>query len=1644
MSKTQTQRIIDQQYATRAVRNASGNATYTVINVVNHSALNGLSADDHTQYLLATDAGGRTAFAVKWLDLTDGLDTTLHIHDSRYFTKTELQNTGTAAIHWSNISKVGSNLNEIQTRSHTVLTDIGTNTHANIDTHIATADVHVAHSAVSIVAGDGLTGGGTITADRTIHVGVSGLGLSVGANAVTLTSSSIPGAAASILATDAAGAITLVDLTISSLTASRLVASNGTDKLVSANLNSWIAGTTNRVTVADDGDGSVTLSAPQDIHTAATPTFGGLTIPWLRPATDSTTAIRFQTLGGTTVATVDTTNQRFGVGTTPSYKFQAQVSTNGNVASFNSTGSGDNHAFVIAINDLSGTPFDNFVVLHSTGSNSGGFIFAGGNTERMRLTYDGKLGIGLDPTYKLDVSGDIRLSGTLFVDTTSIVDFGTDYFQEGATYLELKGTKPFYFNQTIQSSGWSISTGGALVSNSSLSAASLALTGAATITGDLTVGGTVLQVSAAGTRVGINRAADQQFDLDVAGAIRGQYLVGPHALQLSDAKAIVHFDGPAPYNLDFSGTSNTHMGENAIETGGVIYRPGKFGKAVQVAEATTNLILNPSFETNTTGWGNYSGVTISQNTTEGYYGSSSLNCLCSAGSVRRVFYKATGLTTGATYTISVWMRRVSGAGQPYLYYKTLVGTTESGTSGSTAGVANNEWQRITATITLSGSDNGIMLNPGLSSSADGDVYLVDAVQLEQKAYATPYCDGSLGQGHSWSGTAHASTSSRTVSTLTYPNVRLTPSGTVMMWINTSVLQSQFSDYRWLADIGGSTGFILYQLYSDVLAIYQGSAYRAGYLLTDANFAPNTWHHVGATWNAATSTCDLYFDGILVASGAIGTPTDDETGMQVGGGGIYYPFPGLIDDLVLLDYAADAKLIRSIYESNAPVFAESSVVSFRAPSKSQIWVDEFGLWAKGVSGGEVFGLYGGDPRTPGQTKSWGGITMEENDVVIGRTSAPSYTALHWDDNAGQLILGRQAAEHIVFSSSGIQIKNNTTPYITLSGGNATFIGSITAASGTVGGWAIGETTLTGGAAVLSNTGKLTLGTSNNVLVADAGDANYRLWVGHATAASAPFSVSKSGGVTASLGLIGGWAISNSTIQTENAVLSSTGKMTLGTIYGMAVIDPTHADWRLWIGNATDIATNPTVAQFRVSKQGFLTASGVNITGAISAESGSITGNFSVAAALSVGTNGSIYSGPASTWQSTGYQLQYNAGTPRMYIGDGGVTTGDKYLMWDGTNLSFRGTNTSLTTGGLFEASNVNVTGIINASSGTITGTLTMGAGGKITTTNADIDVDGFLVRTGGAWNSNEGYRLNSGTTTYAGLWSTFTNATDAEMRLEINKRPDVATYALDRNIYMIVGTTAPQAKTSKMWLISKTINVSGVQQKVAEVITVASSVGSTIDINAETVRINNQTAWHAGNFTPGNYSLATHNHAGVYALVSHTHSFTDISGNGNISTTGTLAVSSNVDSTHVLGRGKIGSPATDSMYLSHFDHLSTTNYALVQTSAGLTIVNAPTGQEVRAAVNNTTVAAFADTAVTFSRKIVATQEIYADKWIRIQEISTAPAAGDLTSGTQGALFVHGDRLIFKFKKADGTTRAFGIDLTTVLNDGDVISWKQINI
>lgn len=65
----------------------------------------------------------------------------------------------------------------------------------------------------------------------------------------------------------------------------------------------------------------------------------------------------------------------------------------------------------------------------------------------------------------------------------------------------------------------------------------------------------------------------------------------------------------------------------------------------------------------------------------------------------------------------------------------------------------------------------------------------------------------------------------------------------------------------------------------------------------------------------------------------------------------------------------------------------------------------------------------------------------------------------------------------------------------------------------------------------------------------------------------------------------------------------------------------------------------------------------------------------------------------------------------------------------------------------------------------------------------------------------------------------------------------------------------------------------------------------------------------------------------------------------VSIAGLLTVNSDGDGATVLGRARIGTVTPDAMYLSHFDHFSAVDYALLQGLSGTTILNAPSGSNV---------------------------------------------------------------------------------------------------
>jgi hypothetical protein len=80
---------------------------------------------------------------------------------------------------------------------------------------------------------------------------------------------------------------TFAAATLSNLTASRLVATDENKLLASTNLSSWIAGTSNQITVTNNGSGGVTLSTPQSIGTGSTPTFANLILSSLASSSTS-------------------------------------------------------------------------------------------------------------------------------------------------------------------------------------------------------------------------------------------------------------------------------------------------------------------------------------------------------------------------------------------------------------------------------------------------------------------------------------------------------------------------------------------------------------------------------------------------------------------------------------------------------------------------------------------------------------------------------------------------------------------------------------------------------------------------------------------------------------------------------------------------------------------------------------------------------------------------------------------------------------------------------------------------------------------------------------------------------------------------------------------------------------------------------------------------------------------------------------------------------------------------------------------------------------------------------------------------------------------------------------------------------------
>jgi len=235
--------------------------------------------------------------------------------------------------------------------------------------------------------------------------------------------------------------------------------------------------------------------------------------------------------------------------------------------------------------------------------------------------------------------------------------------------------------------------------------------------------------------------------------------------------------------------------------------------------------------------------------------------------------------------------------------------------------------------------------------------------------------------------------------------------------------------------------------------------------------------------------------------------------------------------------------------------------------------------------DVYGLAGGDTdeyikidTTTGKVSVSGSI--EAGTIDIGGSDDSSFHV----DADGNLWLG---AETFNIATNPFAVSK---------------AGVLRAVSGTIGGFTLGATTLTATNLSLDSSGqRISLGSGNDIIILDADDATYRAWVGNATAASAPFSVTKAGSIYSTSGTIGGWTL-DSTMLKSGA--SGTARIELDqNLKRISVKDATDAS-KVVMGYLNGLVKNDGTGNWGASDYGFWAASGdyLKIDGDVDYKSG----------------------------------------------------------------------------------------------------------------------------------------------------------------------------------------------------------------------------------------------------------------------------------------------------------------------------------------------------------------------------------------------------------------------------------------------------------
>lgn len=363
--------------------------------------------------------------------------------------------------------------------------------------------------------------------------------------------------------------------------------------------------------------------------------------------------------------------------------------------------------------------------------------------------------------------------------------------------------------------------------------------------------------------------------------------------------------------LPFDGSTQA-VGYNATPdatTTGILYGRGntaKFDRSGGLFGSLTNLITNPSFETNTTGWVCPGTASLTRTTSTSYDRSYSATYAYTSGTSGFYFENFT-FSPSTTYTFTIRIKKGNGEALTTSSFDCWIdyGISSGNSAFDSVAHEHNGWYKCRKTFTSAGSITDSEI--GLGNVDDANLS-VDAACLTATAYEVPYFDGASGTGFAWSGGADSSTSTKAAAILFYTTP--TFSGTarsIGFWLKAGQVGA---GTVWDATTGTADKI---SLVSGKLVFYaNGSSVFAASNTVKAD----TWEHWCITFQGAAAI--LYKNGAVIDSAVNSFPSLG-TSMRIGQTVVPDDrLNGFLDDFFFTDVTLSADQISAIYNLTRPV------------------------------------------------------------------------------------------------------------------------------------------------------------------------------------------------------------------------------------------------------------------------------------------------------------------------------------------------------------------------------------------------------------------------------------------------------------------------------------------------------------------------------------------------------------------------------------------------------------------------------------------------------------------------------------------------------------------------------------------------------